>query len=66
MTRAAATCVVCHHPRTEGSFSDNGEFFVCSRCQSDAKQFLKIQDDIWPPTTKTHAASEESDDRSDP
>jgi len=66
MTRAAVVCVVCHYPRVDGSLSDNGEFFVCSGCQADAKQFIQIQDDIWPSDTETTISNNASDDSADP
>ncbi len=66
MTRAAATCDVCHYPQADGSFSDDGKFFVCSRCQANAKRLIEIQDEIWPSTTETSPSSEAPDNPADP
>jgi hypothetical protein len=53
------TCAVCHRKRIHGARSDSGDVFVCLQCQADARQFLEIQDSIWP---EARAAGDSSTD----
>jgi len=48
VSRSSVTCAVCQRPRSQGTFSDAGDVFICVQCQADANDFLRIQDDIWP------------------
>lgn len=64
MTELASRCAVCRRMRTQGSRDETGRVFICVVCQSDAEQFLAIQDDIYdagggPSFAAVEVASEE-------
>jgi len=42
------TCVVCNRSKTRGSRNQDGDIFICARCEADADQFIAIQDALWP------------------
>lgn len=40
-------CGACQQPRLRGHHDRSGKVFICSQCQADAEQFIRIQDTIW-------------------
>ncbi|MCP4958935.1 MAG: hypothetical protein GY925_06645 [Actinomycetia bacterium] len=66
MPRSAVICAVCHRLRVHGVFSDEGDVFICTQCQADAKQFIAIQDSIWSETTETGESIDATDKPEDP
>lgn len=40
-------CGACQRPRVRGDHERSGQVFICSQCQADAEQLVRIQDAIW-------------------
>lgn len=59
--QSASTRAVCRRSRSQGTFSDAGDVFICVQCQEDANHFLRIQDDIWPTTDESDGSTNETD-----
>ena len=59
---SAVMCAMCRRPRIHGQYDQRGVVFICTQCQADAKQFIRIQDSIWDDAGKTaNALSNDSD-----
>ena len=59
--RSTVTCAVCQRSRSQGTFSDAGDVFICVQCQEDANEFFRIQDDLWPTTGEPGRPTDERD-----
>ena len=59
--RFGTTCVVCRLSRRDDA-QHEGDVFICAQCQADAKQFLEIQDRIWPGASETGGSIDEPND----
>lgn len=46
MAQSEVICDVCRRSNVPGNHSDVGNIFICVRCQSDAAEFIAIQDPI--------------------
>lgn len=40
-------CGACQQPRLRGHHDRSGKVFICSQCQADGEQLIRIQDTIW-------------------
>jgi hypothetical protein len=40
-------CGACQQPRLSGHHDSSDKVFICSQCQADAEQLIRIQDAIW-------------------
>lgn len=47
MSEPVRECAVCQQLRTRGSYGRDHDDFVCVGCERDARQFLKVQDDLY-------------------
>lgn len=47
MAHSAVICAVCRRSNVPGNDSHAGDVFICVRCQSDATEFIALQDPSW-------------------
>ncbi len=61
MPPVVRSCSVCRRESNDGSHDVTGEVFICAACEADAKQFLAIQDAMWPHAPGTPKADSAGD-----